>query len=68
MIEFEDRILSEVTQSKKEHTWYVHTNKWILAKKKLGIHTIQPTDHMKPKKNGHSNVWLLQYYSERGRE
>jgi len=28
-----------------EHTWYVLTNKWILAQK-LTMHMIQPTDHM----------------------
>jgi hypothetical protein len=34
----------------KEHTWYVLTDKWILAQK-LRIPTIQLTDHMKLKKN-----------------
>jgi hypothetical protein len=33
----------------KEHTWYVLTDKWILAQK-LGISKIQFTDHMKLKK------------------
>jgi hypothetical protein len=35
-MELEDLILSEVSQSKKEHTWYALTDKWILAQK-LGI-------------------------------
>jgi hypothetical protein len=53
----------------KEHTWYVLTNKWILVKKKLGILMIQLTDHMKPKKKeDHTQVWMLQYYSVVGRE
>jgi hypothetical protein len=34
----------------KNHEWYVLTDKWILAKKKLRLATIQLTDHMKPKK------------------
>jgi hypothetical protein len=34
---------------RKEHTWYVLTDKWIL-RKKLGIPTIQLMDHMKFKK------------------
>jgi hypothetical protein len=29
----------------KGHTWYVLTDKWIVAQK-LRIPTIQPTDHM----------------------
>ena len=29
--ELENIILSEVTQTQKEHAWYVLTNKWILA-------------------------------------
>jgi hypothetical protein len=33
----------------KEHTWYLLTDKWILAQK-LGIHNIQFTDQMKLKK------------------
>jgi hypothetical protein len=33
----------------KEHTWYVLTDKWILAQK-LRILNIQFTDHMKLKK------------------
>jgi hypothetical protein len=33
----------------KEHTWYVLTDKWILAPK-LGISKIQFTDYMKLKK------------------
>ena len=35
-------ILSEVTQSKKEHTWYALTDMWILTQK-LGIPKIQFT-------------------------
>ena len=31
--ELENIILSKVTQTQKEHAWYVLTNKWILAKK-----------------------------------
>jgi hypothetical protein len=53
----------------KVHTWYVFTVKWILGKKKLDIPTIQLTDHMKPKKKkDHTKVWMLQFYSERGRK
>ena len=43
-VEQENIILSEVTQT-KEHTWYVITDKWILAPK-LTMLMIQPTDHM----------------------
>ena len=32
-MELENIILSEVTQSQKEHTWYTLTEKWILAQK-----------------------------------
>jgi hypothetical protein len=46
-MELEDIILREVTY--KEHTWYVLTDKWILAQK-VRISKIQFTDHMKPKK------------------
>jgi hypothetical protein len=31
MMDMEDVILSEVTQSQKKHTWYALTDKWILA-------------------------------------
>ena len=48
--ELENIILSDITQVTKEHKWYVLTDMWILAKKNLGIPTIQLTDHMKPKK------------------
>lgn len=37
------------------------TDKWIVAKRKLGISTIQLTNHMKPKKkDDHTKVWMLQ--------
>ena len=35
-------ILSEVTQTQKEHKWYVLANKWILAKK---VQNTQDTVH-----------------------
>jgi hypothetical protein len=48
---------------------YILTDKWILDKKKLRIPTIQLSDHMKPKKKeDHTKVWMLQYYSVGGRE
>jgi hypothetical protein len=53
----------------KEHTWYVLTDKCILAKKMLGKPMIQLTDHMKTKKKeNHKKVWILQSYSEGGRK
>ena len=33
----------------KEHTWYAHTNKWMLAQK-LKINNLQFTEHRKIKK------------------
>ena len=39
----------------KEYTWYVLTDKWILAQK-LGIPKIQFTDHMKLKKKEDQSV------------
>jgi hypothetical protein len=51
-IELENIILSEVT---KEHTWYVLTNKWILAQM-LRIPKIQFTDHLKLKKKEDQSV------------
>jgi hypothetical protein len=39
----------------KEHTWYVLTEKSILAQK-LGISKIQLTDHIKPKRKEDQNV------------
>ena len=55
--------------SHKNHTYYVLTDKCILAKKKLRIPRIQLTDHMKPKKKeDHTKVWILQSYSEGGRK
>ena len=53
MGELDNIILSEVTQSQKEHTWYILTDKWILAQK-LRIPKIQFTDHMKLKKEDQS--------------
>ena len=41
-----------------EHTWYVLTNKWILAQK-LGIPKIQFTDHMKLKRKEDQSVGAL---------
>jgi hypothetical protein len=40
-LKLENIILSEITQTTKEHTWYVLTDKWILAKK-LTMPMIQP--------------------------
>ena len=48
-MDLEDIILSEITKSQKEHTWYALTDKWILAQK-FGIPKIQFTNHMKLKK------------------
>ena len=39
-MEIKNIILSEVTQSQKEHTWHVLTDKWILGKN-LGMPTIK---------------------------
>jgi hypothetical protein len=39
----------------EDHTWYVLTDKWILAQK-FGIPNIQFTDHMKPKKKEDQNM------------
>ena len=50
-LEFENIILSGVTQSQKKHTWYVLTGKWILGKEH-GIPTIQLTDHMTAQDEG----------------
>jgi hypothetical protein len=48
-----------------KHTWYVLTDKWILAKRKHRIPMKQLTDHMKlKKKEDHTKVWKLQSYSE----
>jgi hypothetical protein len=44
--------MNEVTQSQK-NTWYVLTDKWILAQKH-GIPKIQFTDHVKLKKKDQS--------------
>jgi hypothetical protein len=54
-MELENIILSEVTQSTKEHAWYALTDKWILAQE-LAIPKIQFTDHMKLKKKEDQNV------------
>ena len=40
---------------RSEKTWYVLTDKWILAQM-FGIPKIQFTDHMKPKKEEDQNV------------
>ena len=53
-MELENNILSEITQSTKEHTWYALT-KWILVQK-FGIPKRQFTDHMKLKKKDDQNV------------
>ena len=39
----------------KEHTWYVHTDKWILTQKFRTL-KIQYTDDMKPKKKEDKSV------------
>jgi hypothetical protein len=57
-IELGNIILSEVTQSQKEHTWYALTDKWILAQK-LQIARIQFTNHMKFKKKEAQSVGAL---------
>jgi hypothetical protein len=54
-MDLEDIILSEVTQSQKNHTWYALTDKWILAQK-LRIPKIQFAKHMKLKKKGDQSV------------
>jgi hypothetical protein len=54
----ENIILSEVTQSKKEYTWYALTDKWILAQK-LRIPKIQFAKHMKLKKKEGQSVDTL---------
>ena len=48
----------------------MYAYQWVvLAKRKLRIPTIQLTDHMKSKKEeDHTKVWMVQYYSEGGRE
>jgi hypothetical protein len=53
-IELENIILSEVTQLQK-NTWYVLTDKWILARK-LQITKMQFIDHMKLKKKEDQSV------------
>ena len=53
----------------KKQTWYILTDKWILAKKKFRIPTIQLTDHMKPKKKeDHTKVWMQTVLLRRGKE
>ena len=42
----------------REHTWYIFTEKWILAQK-LRIPTKQFTDHMKLKKKEDQSVDIL---------
>ena len=53
-MELENIIPNEVTQIKK-NTWYVFTDKWILAPN-LKIPTIQPINHMELKKKEEQNV------------
>jgi hypothetical protein len=48
-------ILSEGTQSQKEHTWYVPTDKWMLGEE-CGIATNQLMDHMKLKRKEDQRV------------
>ena len=48
-MELENIILSEVTQSQIKHSWYVLTDKWILAQM-LRLPKIQFTDHMRVNK------------------
>jgi hypothetical protein len=43
---------------KKEHTWHILTDKWILAKK-LGIPKVQFNDHMKLNKKEEQSVDTL---------
>ena len=59
-----------VTTTTTKHTSYIFTDKWILErkKKKFAISTIQLTDNMKPKKKDHTNMGMLQSYSEVGRK
>jgi hypothetical protein len=47
-IELDNIILSEVTQITKEHTWYILSDKWILAQN-FRILKILFTDHIKLK-------------------
>jgi len=54
-MEQENIILSEVTQSTKEYTWYALTDKWILAQK-LRSPKKQFTDQMKLKKKEDQHV------------
>jgi hypothetical protein len=42
----------------KEHTWYILTDKWILATK-LGISKIKFTDHTQHKKKEDQSVGVL---------
>jgi hypothetical protein len=60
-MELENIMLNEVTQTDRQtqthththtykpHTWYVLTDKWILAPK-LTMLMIQPTAHMEPRR------------------
>ena len=50
-MELENIILSEVTQTQKNHIWYILTNKWILIKKeKYRTPKIQSTELKKVNK------------------
>jgi hypothetical protein len=54
-MEVENSMLSEVTQAEKNHTRYELSDKLILAQK-FGIHKIQFTVQMKPKKKEVENM------------
>jgi hypothetical protein len=54
-MELENIFLNEVTQSKKEHTWYALIDKLLLAKK-LRILKVQFMDQMKLKKKEDQSV------------
>jgi hypothetical protein len=57
-LKLENIILSGVTQSTKENTWYVLTDKWIIVQK-LVIHKLQFIHHMKLKNKEDQNVSVL---------
>jgi hypothetical protein len=54
-MELENSILSDVTQSQKEHTWHALTDKWILSQR-LRIPKTQFTDHINLKKKEDQNL------------
>ena len=53
LMKLKNIILSEVSE---EHTWYVLTDKWILAQK-LRIPMIQPTNHVELKKKEDQTIY-----------